>query len=526
MQINGKNKQHLFGFWLRYLVPALLVALFIGFTEDRIFNWGQAEDFVLVDVYRRFFLVGDLSIVDILSHKNGPHPFGFQLLLTIFLFDFIGVNFNALVVANIALSGSCAVFLSGLVCSNPCSRYVKFVTPVLLSAVYLHPSQMNHLLWPFELGWFMVNLSLVVNLVLIERLRAGALPWVVTVCLLGTFSTGQGAFLWLLAGFHFLLIGGQRRYLTFSGFMVVFVGLSAYLSLSSGEVSDLMKGGVGGLIVYYVQLFGAVFGVRDPTNSFILGGLVLGCALGLSFNVLLSEQPLCSHERVALVLVAGALIMAAGFTLARYKFGIAWAFDRFHAAPLLVSLMAGIVIFSTRCFEKNVSMIKRCVFILAQIALVLSFQTTLAYASERLEMQSVFRAFSMALECSKADDPLLQTSAAGLGKTHLHLLSDNREILSQLCSDELPPNTKALLKVPVEFTAQMLREPSSKEGIQALWRVYQMHGDLQRAFPVQQLDLARNLIMFASNNAKTGSQYEKDILGPHADLYVRLHNAH
>ena len=63
------------------------------------------------------------------------------------------------------------------------------------------------------------------------------------------------------------------------------------------------------------------------------------------------------------------------------------------------------------------------------------------------------------------------------------------------------------------------------DGLTALWRIYQTHGDLQRAFPPSQPGVGKNLLMFARNNALTGSQYEKDILGPHADLYVRLHDA-
>lgn len=508
----------------RHMVaPALMAAAFLVWVVGRAFDWPAADDFLLVDWYRKFFITGELSLGDVLAIKNGPHPVGFQALVTVLLFKVFGVSFNLLVGLNILIAAACGLLVSAVVLSDSASRPGRWITPVLLMAVFLHPNQMNHLVWPFELGWFMVTLALVTNIVLVEFRGARAVPWVAVVCLLGTLSTGQGGFLWLLAAFHFLLLGGPRRYLTAGGFLAAFVAVSAYLTSSTGEVSGLMKDGVGGLILYFAQLFGGVFGVRGTRSTWVLGALVLAFALGLSGAALARNRASRPTERAGMVLVAGALLMAAGFMLARYKFGIVWALDRFHAAPLLVPVLAGIVVLASRYLESGASLGGRGLALLAQAGVVASVVTAAGYATERFDEQITARGFGMAVVCDKQDDAYLEIAASGLAEWSFFLVTHNREALAGLCTDALPADSRALLKPPDDFAGLIARDPAVADGLTALWRVYQTHGDLQRAFPVRQPDLGRNLLMFASNNARSGSQYEKDILGPHADVYIRLY---
>lgn len=226
-----------------------------------------------------------------------------------------------------------------------------------------------------------------------------------------------------------------------------------------------------------------------------------------------------------MVLVAGALLMAAGFMLARYKFGIVWALDRFHAAPLLVPVLAGIVVLASRYFEAGASLAGRGMAVLAQAGVVASVLMATGYASGRFDEQITDRGFAMAVVCGRQMDAYVDTRANGLTDHSSYLLAKNRDLLADLCKNELPTSSLALLKLPDDFAGLIARDPAVADGLTALWRVYQTHGDLQRAFPASQSGLGRNLLMFASNNAKSGSQYEKDILGPHADLYVRLHDA-
>lgn len=511
--------------WKPLTLPVLLVGVFLAWVVSRAFDWPQADDFLLVDWFRRLFITGELGIGDVLTLKNGPHPVGFQALVTVLLFKVFGVSFNLLVGLNLLIAATCGLLLSALVLSDSNSRLVRWVAPVLLMVVFLHPIQMNHLVWPFELGWFMVSLALVANVALVEFRGVRAVPWVAVVCLLGTMSTGQGGFLWVLAGLHFLLFGGPGRYGRAGGFLMAFVVVSAYLTSSTGEVSGLMNDGVGGLILYFAQLFGGVFGVRGTRSTWVLGALVLAVALGLAVAAIVRRQAARPIERAGVVLVAGALLMAVGFTLARYKFGIVWALDRFHAAPLLVPVLAGIVLLASRYFETGASVAARGLALVAQAGVVASVVMAVPYATGRFDEQITARGFGMAVACDQQDDPYLETSASGLADWSFFLLTKNRDVLAQLCSDRLPVDARALLKLPDDFAGWISREPATADGLTALWRIYQTHGDLQRAFPPSQPEVGKNLLMFARNNALTGSQYEKDILGPHADLYVRLHDA-
>lgn len=511
--------------WRHLLLPVGVAALFFAWVMSRAFDWPQADDFLLVDWYRRLFVADELGFGDLLTIKNGPHPVGFQAFVTVMLFKVFGVSFNLLVALNILIAAACGLLVSAVVLSDCSSRVVKWIAPVLLMAVFLHPIQMNHLVCPFELGWFMVTLALVTNVALVEFRGVRAVPWVALVCLLGTLSTGQGGFLWLLAGLHFLLFGGPGRYARAGGFLAAFVVVSAYLTSSTGEVSGLMNDGVGGLVLYFAQLFGGVFGVRGTRSTWVLGALVLAFALGLAGAVTARRQASRPVERAGMVLVAGALLMAVGFTLARYKFGIVWALDRFHAAPLLVPVLAGIVLLAARYFDAGASLVGRGLAVVALAGVVASVVMAIPYATVRFDEQITARGFGMALACDQQDDPYLETAASGLADWSFFLMTKNRDVLAALCSDKLPADARAMLALPGDFAGQMEREPATADGLNALWRIYQTHGDLQRAFPVRQPDLSKNLLMFARNNALTGSQYEKDILGPHAALYIRLHDA-
>jgi len=508
--------------WRHLLVPVCVAGAFLAWVMSSAFNWPQADDFLLVDWYRRLFISGELSFGDLLMIKNGPHPVGFQALVSVLLFKLFGVSFNLLVALNIVIAAACGLLVSVVALSDSTSRWVKWVAPLLLMAVFLHPIQMNHLVWPFALGWFMVSLALVTNIALVEFRGVRAVPWVAVVCMLGTMATGQGGFLWVLASLHFLLFGGVGRYGLAGRFLLAFLVVSAYLTSSTGEVSGLMNDGAGGLILYFSQLFGGIFGVRGTRSSWVLGALVLAAALGLAVAAMARPQAARPIERAGVVLVAGALLMAVGFTLARYKFGIVWALDRFHAAPLLVPVLAGIVLLASSYFEAGASLPARGLALVALAGVVASVVMATPYATVRFDEQITGRGFGMAVACDQQDDPYLETAASGLADWSLFLLTKNRDVLASLCSDRMPTDARALLSLPTDFAGQVEREPASADGLNALWRIYQTHGDLQRAFPPSQPDVGKNLLMFARNNALTGSQYEKDILGPYADLYVRL----
>lgn len=511
--------------WPHLVVPLLLAAIVMASITLRIFDWPHAEDFLLVDFFRQIFITDEMSFAHLLGIKYGPHLIGFPSLVSVILFKIFGVSFNLLVVLNIAIVTTCAVLVSMVALADGANRMAKWIVPVWLLVVFLHPTQMNHLVWPFELGWFLVTLALVVNIALIEFLGVRAIPWVVMMCLIGMLSTGQGGFLWALASAHFFLREGARNRFVAMCFLAAFVVASAYLASTTGEVSGLASQGFSGIFLYFLQLFGGVFGVRGDRSTGILGAMVLATAIGLGSSLLIRRRELRAVERAGIVLLLGSLLMAAGFTLARFKFGIEWALDRFHAAPMLVPLLAGIVLLASDRLWGAGILAGRAVALLALVGVAASAVTAAPYAVRRLDEEAATRGVGMAVVCDGPRDSYLEIAANGLLEPSYFLIKNNRAVLSSLCTDKLPINSRLLLKLPADFASQVEREPASADGLTALWRVYQTHGDLQRAFPPSQPDVGKNLLMFARNNALTGSQYEKDLLGPHADLYVRLHDA-
>lgn len=206
------------------VVYIALVAACMVFLVNASFNWGQAEDFLMIDWYRRVVLTGEWGAIDILSVKNGPHPLAFQVALVVGFYSLAGPGFTSVVVLSGVIVAATALAAYVTVADDLPTRGQKLLALCALVVLFFHPAQTNHLLWAFEVGWFAIPLFLVLALLALQRAKGVGPYLAVLFCLLASFSSGHGAFTWLAVA---VLLALQRRLLWAWVFVVGFLAFSA-----------------------------------------------------------------------------------------------------------------------------------------------------------------------------------------------------------------------------------------------------------------------------------------------------------
>lgn len=506
--------------------PFVFSAAFFVFFLVRIFgnafNWPQVDDFLILDWYRKFSVTREYSLYDLITIKNGPHPVGLQALLSVLVWLVTGPNFVVFPILNVLIVGvaSCLVMLS----VRAENSVVRWIFPVAVVAILLHPIQANHLIWPFEFGWFLVTLFVALNVWLIERYGAAAWPWLILVSAMASLSSGQGAFAWFLVAIH--VVARERNWkslLVSAVFLVLFVFVSLRLAQGGSGLQVIATKGWPDFILYLIQLLGSTFGSRDPAVCARLGGLMIFLPLlSLSCSWYLTRT-LTPMARVGSVYFFAAITMTAGFGFGRFQYGLPWALDTFHAGPLLVPMSVAALCLGCDLFAHAVQSRKRFVSVAVVTSLfpLASVVTATPYSTVRFEEQNTARALAMHVACFDKPDErrLLATSYLA---AHRMLVLDNISLLMPMCVRDVPARSQKLLTFPQGLVRAAAGDARKREALEALWQIYQTHLDLKRAFNMNNPDFAHKLVEFAKNDAATGSQYAPEALRQYAEVFMAI----
>lgn len=503
----------------------VLVTLLLGGVLAYAFDWGIAEDYLMVDWYRRLVVTGEWSVVDLLPLRNGAHPLAFQALISTITIHLLGVHFSAIVILNAIVIAATIASLYVLMAPALRSMWAKLGLMLSTAFFLFHPSQTNHILWAFEIGWFLVTLFLVLALAAAEKERATGLLLAAVFCLLATFCSAQGAFVWLAVAAQLSLSRRRAALVFLGGFLAsaVFAGGG-----QGGLTAQLLAvfSDFPGSVLYLLQLLGTVFGIRS--NLFTAAaGTVAAILAAAALVVLFRSYPTPTrYERVAAGLLVYSIGATLGFALGRFQFGIEWAMHIFHATPLVSGIYLVPLLMAVRRADAATEWkrVRRPELLLVGTFCGASVLAALPYAKTRAEEAQTFRALGMRTHCYQGFAPYLAAEFIGLAKAPhaLVLVTDNWSLLAPLCRPDVPERASALQMLPSEFERRIRENPALEEPLHDLWNVYGYRVDLQRAFPLSDPRTPQRLIQFARNNAQSGSQYETSILEKHARAYLEI----
>ena len=505
---SAASRPSIFGF---VAGAVLCVAFYYSFS----INWPIAEDWLFADWYRRFYVTGELTWSQVLTASNGSHPLAAQMALSIAVMRFVGVNFAVILFMNALILLTGAFALMRLICSAQSSKAIRVATSFGIVVILFHPIQTAHILWPFEMGWFLITSLAVINICLIERYKTASIPAVMLLSSVASFSSAHGIFLFLAATTHFAILRQVNRHWLFAVLILAAGGLlEAYIFKSDARVPIVFPGTID-VINYSIQLIGSVFGTRNPSLLFPLGTATILASIYCFIDCAANVDRAASRVVLVLLMISGCFVGA--FILGRYADGLPWALAQFHAGPLLTPLVLAIFIWSVGrpvIFPRNRSMQAATI-----VAFCFSISTILAsveFAHDAGRLNFLARSIAMMKSCNPTASKYLQGGTNSLSNSY-YLYEANLPFVLHLCTQP-PPEAKILDKIPALFVA---RGVENLAPLAALWDVYVTHGDLYQAFPPSAPNTPCRLLSFANADAIGGSGYELTMLKQH-QLFFRV----
>ena len=122
----------------------------------------------------------------------------------------------------------------------------------------------------------------------------------------------------------------------------------------------------------------------------------------------------------------------------------------------------------------------------------------------------------------RAPSTYLLNSIHGLSLDE-EIVKRNMKALKGLCGRDMAPEKIARYAVyPARFLELERRNPSWSPALHALWDVYYVRLDLQRGRPISDPATPDQLLQFAADNARAGSQFENAYLAPYAQDYLAI----
>ena len=102
---------------------------------------------------------------------------------------------------------------------------LSIVIAFVITLILFHPVQTDSLIWPYQTGWFLINLAFIINICLIERFAWKSLPLLVLGDLRDSIVSARDH---CLAG-HGGPVGVTRRWRNWVAALIMFIGLAAAL---------------------------------------------------------------------------------------------------------------------------------------------------------------------------------------------------------------------------------------------------------------------------------------------------------
>lgn len=493
----------------------LLLALMLIYLH--LFNWPHADDIAYFEWYKQYFVNKSWSLLGVAGIKNHQHQLGGQALAFVVTTSLFGFNFILLTLLNFVALTAATVVIAWTISTHIQSPALRALLWLVLLALFLHPTQANHILWPFELGWFLITLLLVVNACMIERLREYAIVPVALCCTAASFCSAQGLLLWLCAALHIWLIKDLRgRWPAIAAFVFGFLVLAFFLK--PAERGTLPPFSI--LVTYPIGLYGGLWGVRDKAVIYPLGVLFLA-TMAFFARRAVRRNPVRPADGIGLVLMASSILCAGAFTLGRHGNGLDWALDQFHYAPLLVPALVGVAIVAIGEIDDRGPYRLPSFAVLALVAG--SVVSAAPYGKMRARELVNAKAIAMQAACATPPNDYVAIVASGLSYNAFGrlLYSDHQRAMRTLCSAP-PAWIEPLVTLPDLYVQLSAKYPEHRTALLTLWDVYRTHNDLQRGIPVARPDMPRTLLLFARRSAETGSNYEPEILRQHARSYLEL----
>ena len=490
------------------------------------FNWPLVDDFGLIDFYSWRFVTHEYSALDLfLNAHNGSHPLGLFATLSVSIFKIFGINFTYLVFTSFVALVLSAIFVS-LCLPNATSSKTLFVAlHAGILIVLFHPAEANHILWPYELSWFLITLLLSLNVFLVERYGLPGAVAALPVALLACTCSAHGIFLLPTAALHIWLKDSSRwRYPLIATCLILFAIAVVVISRMNPvddappKLTQFFE-----ILIYGLSLLGGMFGQRKPVVVFALGFGLCACALFILANVWRARANLRAPDRIALVLLFVSATMILAFALGRFRNGLDWAFVTFHAAPLCVPFLLAILIWFLPLASRPASSIPQRVLALSPPLFVMASAVfAFPYAAARAPDVWTQRALAKYAVCSSTLPPEIVANINGGGVELLGLINRAMPLLSTLCKEKVPDSTLELITFPMMFNGIIEKQPEAAAPLRELWNVYLMRGDLRNAIGTFGNDRGPKLLNFAINNAKGGSNYLPEKLSQYADFFMSL----
>jgi hypothetical protein len=403
----------------------------------------------------------------------------------------------------------------------------------------LNPVQVSYLLWEFQLWWYWVLLFLIMTTVLLEKFVLRAYPLIFLLCVCATFCGVPGLFLWLSTGTHFLLLswqGDSHCSITIrTGAKIALLHLGIFLlnawflvagvppsSASSVPAGGLVSAAIGS-IVYFCQLLGSPFGRRDIAIAFTAGTVSLVIWLVCVFRIVFQLRLHDLAVRIGLLLTSTALLWALAFAYGRQKHGIQWALWTFHASPMLLPFFVGLGTLAVRLLTSETSYAILTTAALGTLVAFLPSLTAMPFGQVRSAEMLRIASTAHVVSCNPGDYSMyLQLRLNGL-EAHRDLYELSAPLARESCVREVNQDAaQELLVPPKEYAHLLTKDAPTHAALQTLWEVYMTRIDLQRAFPPSSPILTQKLLEFAYCNAKAGSNYEREQLAVHAQIYLEI----
>ena len=188
------------------------------------FNWPRNDDLQLVELVTDWN-AHSMTLRDVLASRNAEHPIGMQALAHLAIFETFGENYKFIVLFNdlILIISAATLFVA---VRSHFSSVLSIVIAFVITLILFHPVQTDSLIWPYQTGWFLINLAFIINICLIERFAWKSLPLLVLSATCATLSSRHGIIAWPVMAVQLALLGGWRNWVAA---LIMFIGLAAAL---------------------------------------------------------------------------------------------------------------------------------------------------------------------------------------------------------------------------------------------------------------------------------------------------------
>ncbi len=486
-------------------------------------NWLYIDDLNTLTWFRDID-DGSLGFAGVLGLWNNEHPIGTQVALLWLLRAIAGLDFKVVVDMSLVLVALTACMAARCASDSRRSLGMALAIDVACFAMAFHPTQMEHLLWAFEIGWFLVNTVVLANLLLGERFGHRSVWLSALLCAVASLASAQGAFTWFAAALHQALLPSGRRtraaaaLLLSAGGILALARIGMRPHLSDGPPTSRGLDPIGGL-VYALQVLGGLSGSHDHAVLLAMGGTLV-----MLTGVLLWTRRATAERgrlRASLILIFFSALCVAAFAEGRRYLGIDWAVASFHAAPFLVPFALGLIVLIATPRPPGRGARFDVAAGITVTFLAVGVVSGATYGVTRARLWAMDRGYARWATCHTDLPLVVQARGSGVAFDLAGFEAD-LPLIRQMCAGPTGFLETQFRRRPAQFDAWSEGHPEIDRALEILWQDYATDLMLQLAIKPWDADLPARLVGFAKRNADKGSELDPVRLAPYADIYRSL----